>query len=249
METFPTITQQTLKQHLKESHNINTFSTYLREIVYGGSDGIVTTFAVVAGFSGANRTTQLELPIFLVLLFGMANLFADGASMGLGSFLSTRSEQKARKRQANLEREQLASDQPFEIAETQYLLQEKGFDHQQAQQLTQIMATNKPYWLEFMLMYELDMPQSDQENPLFIGLATFFSFIFFGAIPLLPYLIANDPQTTFAISIVFTVSALLLLGSFRWKITNENLWHSVSEVLLIGGVAAAIAYIVGTLFA
>jgi len=70
------------------------FSTYLREIVYGGNDGIVTTFAVVAGFAGAQKDpASSSIPIFTVLLFGIANLLADGLSMGLGSFLSLRAKQ------------------------------------------------------------------------------------------------------------------------------------------------------------
>src|SRR3989338_7332916 len=86
-----TYTAEDLEKHLKEEHKISTFSTYLKEIVYGGNDGIVTTFAVVAGFTGAN-TSLGSLGYMTVLLFGLANLFADGTSMGLGNFLSTRSE-------------------------------------------------------------------------------------------------------------------------------------------------------------
>src|SRR5690606_15150653 len=68
---------------------------YFKEVVYGGVDGIITTFAVVSGFSGAALSSDLttQLSFMLVLLFGLANLFADAVSMGLGNFLSVRSEQ------------------------------------------------------------------------------------------------------------------------------------------------------------
>mgnify|MGYP001588355272 FL=1 len=83
-----------LKIHLKEEHNISPFSTYLKEIVYGGNDGIVTTFAVVSGFSGAQSLIGNTItPAFTVLLFGLANLFADSVSMSLGNFISLRSQQ------------------------------------------------------------------------------------------------------------------------------------------------------------
>ena len=69
-------------------------SDYLKEIVYGGIDGIVTTFAVVAGFTGASSSGfLLEKGYVIVLLFGFANLFADATSMGLGNFLSVRTDQ------------------------------------------------------------------------------------------------------------------------------------------------------------
>jgi vacuolar iron transporter family protein len=89
-----------LEKHRKEEHSSSPFSTYLKEIVYGGNDGIVTTFAVVAGFAGAQSDTNVATYSFLtVLLFGIANLFADGASMGLGNFLSLRSEQDLYKKE------------------------------------------------------------------------------------------------------------------------------------------------------
>lgn len=78
----------------------SVYYRYLKEIVYGGSDGIVTTFAVVAGFNGANATIG-ELPYFIVLLFGLANLFGDAASMGIGNFLSQRAEDKKNKKKSN----------------------------------------------------------------------------------------------------------------------------------------------------
>ena len=68
-------------------------AAYLKEIVYGGNDGIVTTFAVVAGFAGAHANGHSYIPAITVLLFGLANLFADATSMGLGNFLAIRTEQ------------------------------------------------------------------------------------------------------------------------------------------------------------
>ncbi|HTE57266.1 MAG TPA: VIT1/CCC1 transporter family protein [Verrucomicrobiae bacterium] len=68
-----------IKQHLED---------YLSEFVYGGIDGAVTTFAVVAGATGARFDTKV------ILVLGVANLIADGFSMGVGSYLSTKSEQE-----------------------------------------------------------------------------------------------------------------------------------------------------------
>ena len=80
--------------HLRDEHQIGRFSESLREIVYGGNDGIVTTFAVVAGFAGAASDGVAAVGTIAVLLFGLANLFADAAAMGLGAFLSSRSQQE-----------------------------------------------------------------------------------------------------------------------------------------------------------
>ena len=59
----------------------------LREFVYGGMDGAVTTFAVVTGAAGANLSSSI------ILILGFANVFADGFSMAVGSYLSEKSDQ------------------------------------------------------------------------------------------------------------------------------------------------------------
>src|SRR3990167_9994643 len=106
----------------------STFSHYLKEIIYGGNDGIITTFAVVAGFSGASINDNfLNLSFLTVLLFGLANLFADGLSMGLGNLLSVKAEQDVYR--ANLEKENIAilDDKNSQFDETTNILQNKGF--------------------------------------------------------------------------------------------------------------------------
>ena len=78
------------RQHLATEHNLGRFSEFLREIVYGGNDGIVTTFAVVAGFAGAGAEGAAAVGAIAVLLCGLANVFADAASLGLGPFRASR---------------------------------------------------------------------------------------------------------------------------------------------------------------
>jgi VIT1/CCC1 family predicted Fe2+/Mn2+ transporter len=92
-----------LKKHVRAVHKIDTFSTFLRQIVLGGSDGIVTTFAVIAGFTGAQTGEVATYSIITVLLFGLANLFADGTSMAVGEFLSSRSEHDIFRKQRHME--------------------------------------------------------------------------------------------------------------------------------------------------
>ena len=63
--------------------------TYIRDLVYGANDGIITTFAVVAGVAGASLSSRI------VLVLGVANLVADGISMGASNYLGIRSERAA----------------------------------------------------------------------------------------------------------------------------------------------------------
>ena len=63
---------------------------YIRDLVYGANDGIITTFAVVSGVAGG------QLSQLAVLVVGAANLAADGVSMGVGNFLAIRADERAR---------------------------------------------------------------------------------------------------------------------------------------------------------
>ena len=236
-----------LHEHLQEKHNVSPFSTYLKEIVYGGTDGIVTTFAVVAGFAGA-QNNNITLPAITVLLFGFANLFADAASMGLGNFLSTRSEQDLYKEEQAKELHEIRNNPQSEIVESEAILVSKGFTHEQAKQLVEIYKTNEPYWLNFMMTQELEMADPSHDRPIYMAIATFLSFTIFGFIPLLPYVVLSQSPSLFLYSVIATVTALTILGLLRWRVTQQSFIRSLSETIILGGTSALIAYLVGTFF-
>ena len=238
-----------LSGHLASEHGISPFSTYLKEIVYGGNDGIVTTFAVVAGFAGAQQGAAIpQIPLLSVLLFGMANLFADGVSMSLGSFLSLRSEKDVYRSEKAKELHEIAHSTAFEKEETIEILEKKGFRETDAKAMAAIYEKNPSYWAQFMMHEELELPNPEKENPLAVGIATFLSFVSFGIIPLLPYIVMPGASNLFMISVGFTGSSLLLLGALRYMVSKRSLPKALFETLLIGGTAASVAYLVGTLF-
>lgn len=241
--------QKELAKHLREEHKLSPFSTYLREIVYGANDGIVTTFAVVAGFSGAHLSQAAGFGYVTVLLFGLANLFADASSMGLGNLLSMRSEQDRYAQERRKEMHEIMHNTNVEKMETEQLLMSKGFNQEQANQLVAIYSTNADYWADFMMRYELEMEDPTNENPFITGGVTFISFIIFGSIPLMPYLVLGSHEVTFIYATIATCIALILLGLLRWRVTRDSPLRSVGEILIIGGISAIIAYFVGTLFA
>jgi VIT1/CCC1 family predicted Fe2+/Mn2+ transporter len=230
-----------------------TFKEYFKEVIYGGIDGIVTTFAVVAGFAGAALSSDeaTQLSFLVVLLFGLANLFADAASMGLGNFLSVRSEKDlygvARERQAT----QLTGDTTSEVQVTQQLLLDKGFSPSDAATLARLYTSNPNYWLDFMMTHKQELSDPRGENEMLTGLATFVSFMIFGAVPLLPFILSPDgtASTVFLYSCIGTFGALVLLGVLKWRVIGAKFWSSLTEVVLVGGTAAVLAYVVGTFFA
>lgn len=166
----------------------NLGGTYIRDMVYGANDGIITTFAVVAGVAGANLSTAV------VLIMGFANLLADGFSMGVSNYLGTKSEQE-------------------------YAANQLG-----------------------------SLPGSPQV-PFKKGLATFLAFVSAGMMPLLPYMVAllipKWSILNFQFSILATALTLFFVGSIRTVITRTHWLKSGMEMLLVGTIAAVVAYGVG----
>ena len=227
-------------------------SAYLKEVVYGGIDGIITTFAVVAGFSGAalSNESTTQISFLVVLLFGLANLFADGVSMGLGNFLAVRSEQGLYNTlRAKEERDSLCNADG-EADETKRILIQRGFSEEDAVTLTAIYKKNDPYWVDFLMSNELKMSDPTGENAVYTGLVTFFAFVSFGSVPLVPFVVMGsfDPKTVFWFSTGGAGVALVILGVLKWRIVGTGLLRSVGEIVLVGSVAASVAFFVGTLF-
>lgn len=241
-------TKEKLENHVRDEHKLSPFAEYLKEIVYGGNDGIVTTFAVVAGFTGANSANPETISFVTVLLFGLANLFADASSMGLGNFLSIRSDQKVYRRARRIEEKEVKNDPESEIKQTEFILKEKGYAPEDAAAMAKLYSKNENFWVDFMMEHELEMSSPENEDPKIKGFVTFLSFMIFGSIPLIPYLFINDISPAFTGSIIATFIALVMLGVMRFIATKEKPLQAIFEMVLIGGVSAVIAYIVGLFF-
>lgn len=240
--------REALQNHLKTEHGKSPLTDNLKEIVYGGIDGIITTFAVVAGFTGAiAMDSAMAIPTTVVLLFGLANLFADGFSMGVSDFLSSRAEKKLFEKDHAKESYEIRTNEQYEYDESIDILMSHGFGKDDARQLADIYKKNPKFWADFMMRYELEQPCPD-EKPSRGAIITFVSFITFGLIPLLPYIFGANGFNQFVIACFAGAAALAILGFFRARITQEKAYISVLEIVGLGSVAGGIAYFVGTLF-
>ncbi len=238
--------------HLKTEHQQSAFASYFKEVIYGGIDGIITTFAVVAGFSGAalsNESTS-QLSFLVALLFGLANLFADGVSMGMGNFLSVRSDKDLYIATRKKEALEIREHREYEFQETVTILMKHGYREEDARAITKLYEKNENYWVDFMMNYELKMPDPRGESAVFTSIATFLSFVAFGVIPLVPFMVMPNASSSFVFlnSILGTAFALCLLGTLKWKIVGTSLTKSLLEVLVVGGIAACAAFLVGSFF-
>jgi VIT1/CCC1 family predicted Fe2+/Mn2+ transporter len=230
--------------HVHREKHGGASSQYLGEMVYGGLDGIITTFAVVSGVAGA------ELGARVVLILGLANLFADGFSMATGAYLSAKSEQEYYDRERQREQWEVENFPEGERAELYHLYLNQGYSEADAQQMVAIKSAHPKRWVDAMMLEELGMLK-DERNPLLNALATLVSFIVAGAVPLLIYLVGLatpvDSQVAFPVSLGLSAAALFGLGAAKVLVTERAAWKSGLEMLLVGGLAAAVAYVVGAL--
>ena len=190
----------------------------VKSIIYGGLDGIITTFAVVAGVRGA------DLDVEVILVLGFANLVADGLSMGVGDFLSEKAEHDFAESERSREKWEFDNYKEGEIQEMIEIYESKGISKEDATIILRRMAKYPDFFIDHMMIQELDIhPPDEDASPMRNGLITLFSFLVFGCVPLLAYLIfenvdfGDDYDPKFLISIILTLITLAVLGGVKVK--------------------------------
>ena len=221
-----------------------TIGSYLSDFAYGGIDGSVTTFAIVAGVTGASLSPTI------VLILGFANLFADGFSMAISNYLSTKSKKEYADKIRKSEEHSVINIPEEETEEIREIFSEKGFSGQQLDDAVEIITSNQDIWIDTMMKDEFGIFE-DHTSPIKSALVTFVSFNLIGFIPLLAYILSyfsnSFRSNTFTLSIILTSIAFFIVGSIKGHIVGKRWVLSGFETLLIGGAAAVIAYVVGYL--
>lgn len=211
---------------------------YIRDFIYGGIDGAVTTFAVVSGVSGA------ELSPSIVLILGFANLAADGFSMAASNYLGTRAEQDDYRRLEKIEYRHIEVAPEGEREEIRQIYREKGFEGDELEKAVELITAEKERWVKTMLMEEYGLP-AEIRSAWAAAIATFAAFVICGLVPLLPYLFGTD--SSFVVSCILTGFTFFLIGSFKSRWSTTPWIRSGLETLFVGALAAVLAYGAGVL--
>ena len=212
----------------------------LRDVIYGAIDGAVTTFAIVAGVVGAELSTKV------IIALGIANVLADGFSMAAGNYSGTKAELDDAKRLREVEERHVRLEPEGERAELREILAQKGLEGDVLDAAVDAIAQDRKTWIDMMLVEEYGLSPVDP-HPLRAAQATFLAFLAAGMVPLLPYIF--DVSAAFEWSIAMTALTFFFVGALKSRWSLAPWWWSGLETLVIGGVAASIAYFVGTLFA
>lgn len=222
---------------------LNKYQEYLGEFVFGGIDGCVTTFAVVAGAAGA------ELGSDVILILGFANLFADGFAMSVGSYLSAKAEKENYEKHKKHEYWEVENYREKEIEEVREIYQAKGFEGELLEQIIAVITADKDRWVDVMMKEELHMYDNGKE-PLRSGLMTFVSFIIVGFIPILVYVADYSfnlamGQKAFIWSASLTGLGFILIGYLKSIVNHTSKKKGIAETLVLGTIAALVAYFLG----
>ena len=227
-----------LKRSSEGEPHINRGGNYIRDVVFSANDGLITTFAVAAGAAGAGMTSSV------VIVLGLANMLADGLAMALGNYLGSKSRADFEKNSLKIEKKEIVEIPEKEQEEIRAIAVKRGIPADKISEWEKIITSNKRVWVDEMMVWELGIIPGQKTFPVRHAIATFVAFVTAGFLPLIPY-VFNFPGNKFYAAILTTILALFLVGSSRSRIIGKNWLRSGIEMLLIGGTAAAAAYIVG----
>ncbi|MGA3024896.1 MAG: VIT1/CCC1 transporter family protein [Bryobacteraceae bacterium] len=210
--------------------------SYLRDWVYGGIDGTVTTFAIVSGVVGARLSPSI------ILILGGANLIADGFAMAAANYLATRAEHEEFQHAEAVERRHIELSPDGEREEVSEILRGLGLVGDLLDQFVAAITADRDRWVRLMLRFEYGLPAAVR-SPWRAAGATFSAFLLCGLVPLVPFVAGS--KSAFLVASTVTSLLFVLIGTLKSRWSIRPWWHSGFWTLAVGGGAAAVAYVIG----
>jgi VIT1/CCC1 family predicted Fe2+/Mn2+ transporter len=214
----------------------------LRAAVFGVNDGLVSNVSLVLGVAGAGVHNGF------VLTAGAAGLLAGALSMAAGEYVSVRSQREMYEYQIALEREELAEYPAEEAEELALIYNARGVELSQARELSRALLANPEQALDVLAREELGLNPDDLGSPWRAAGASFVTFALGAAVPLLPFLMRLSTMRAVLSSALITLIALFAVGLSLSLFTGRSAWRSAWRMVLIGGGAGAVSFLVGKAF-
>jgi predicted membrane protein (TIGR00267 family) len=219
-----------------------TSSDFIKDIVIGMSDGLTVPFALAAGLSGAVSSSDL------VVTAGLAEIVAGSIAMGLGGYLSGRTEIDHYNSEMKREYYEIEHLRHKEVAETEDIFRNMGLSESTVGSAVAELAKDKDKWVNFMMKYELDLEKPDPKRARNSAFTIGLSYIAGGILPLLPYIFTNHPTEGLKYSALVTLICLFIFGYYKSKLTGQPLLTGALKVMAIGAIAASFAFGIAKLF-
>lgn len=212
----------------------------LRAAVLGINDGLVSNFSLVMGIAGGTGDAQF------VVLAGVAGILAGSFSMAAGEYISMRSQKDVYENIVRLERAELELWPEREMEELAGFFEEKGLSREEALSVSRRISSNPEIALDMHLREEFGLDRDDLGSPWAAAFASMVAFSIGAIVPVFPYFF-GDSGLILALSAVLSGLALVVVGAgLAWMSGVNTLWGG-ARMLLVGGVAAAVTFGIGSL--
>jgi vacuolar iron transporter family protein len=210
----------------------------LRAAVFGINDGLVSNASLILGVAGASSNNAF------ILLSGMAGLLAGACSMGAGEYVSVRSQREMFQHQIDLEKKELQQYPEEEAEELALIYEAKGLTLEEARSLANKIISNPNRALDTLAKEELGLNLEELGSPWSAAISSFVSFSIGASIPLLPFLWSEGSRSLW-LALLFSGIGLFIIGATLSLFTGRRAWWSGIRMLLIGGGAGAVTFLLG----
>jgi len=210
----------------------------VRDFVIGMSDGLTVPFALAAGLSGVVDSTSI------VITAGLAEIAAGSIAMGLGGYLAGRTEIEHYESEERREYNEIENKHEIEIKETKEIFAEYGVSEQLQETIAREMARNPKKWVDFMMRFELGLERPDKNRAHHSALVIGISYVIGGLIPLSAYFFTATAFEGLIYSCIITLICLIVFGLVKSKLTGQPLFKGALRVTVVGGAAAAAAFLI-----
>jgi len=214
-----------------------TSGQFLRDIVFGANDGVVTAIGFLVGFASSVSNQGV------VVIAGALTIVAGAASMALGNYLAVKSQREHYDAMEKIERWEMENKPEAEVAEIREIYTNYGFDKQSIEILTKKVTADKELWLKVMMRDELQLTK--EESPGIAGVLIGLFYLMAGLPPLLPFIFFKPLTRALVMSLIVSVLVMGLIGFLRWFLNKGSLGSKVVETIVIGLLAAAIGFVAG----
>lgn len=212
---------------------------YVRDLILGFNDGVVSTYAVCAGVAGAAFSTTA------IGVAGVAAAVAGALSMGLGEYLSTKSQSQYYRSEAQRERSHIRKYRDLEVQELREMLIEREYPAHVVEPLVEHLAADEDRFVDFMMREEFGVGKESDRSPVAAMAIVMASFVLGAALPVLPFFIV-PAGSALAVASGLSLAGLFAAGATKGRLAGLGMVRSGGEMAVLGGLAAALTYGIGT---
>lgn len=221
--------------------NLHQYSSWIRELILGGQDGLVNVLGIILGVTAANGTHPV------IVAASLAAAFAEAVSMGAVNYTSTLAERDHYEKERQTELWEIENRPEEEKEEVRSIYAKKGFAGEELDKVVDVITKDKRVWANMMMTDELHFQEVKTDKLIRSSFLVGVSTVIGSVIPVIPYFVFQ-PERALFISLFISALVLFGVGVYKAKTYVGSWWKSGMQMLVIGMGAALIGFIIGKIF-